>query len=153
MITVSCRVALSAYLAKTAAEANKPDATVVWRRADIPDVYESLELSDLPSLGPATEARLRRRSVETVRALHDVQRAVVRTVWGSMTGVYVQKRLHGEDPLLRDRPRRHISHGRVLEPQLRSWALSKPIMRFLVTVTLRRCVGIPVPEVGVGERA
>ena len=35
IITVSCAVAPSAYLAKTAAEANKPDAAIVWRREDI----------------------------------------------------------------------------------------------------------------------
>ena len=71
IITVSCAVAPSAYLAKTAAEAHKPDAAVVWRLSDIPAVYEGLELSDLPGLGPATEALLRRRGIDSVRALYD----------------------------------------------------------------------------------
>ena len=31
IITVSCGIAPSVYLAKTAAEANKPDAAAVWR--------------------------------------------------------------------------------------------------------------------------
>lgn len=139
IITVSCGVAPSSYLAKTAAEANKPDAAVVWRLMDIPDVYEGLELSDLPGLGPATEARLRRRSINSVHALYAADRPVAQWAWGSVLGADVHRHLHGEDPHLRERPRRHISHGRVLEPRLRSWEKGRPIMRFLVMVTLHRC--------------
>ena len=43
IVTVSCGIAASSYLAKAAAEANKPDAAVVWHRADIPRVYEGCE--------------------------------------------------------------------------------------------------------------
>ena len=139
VITVSCGVAPSSYLAKTAAEANKPDAAVVWRRQDIPRVYAGLELADLPGLGPATEARLRRRGIDSVMKLYETQRAAMRTVWGSVTGVYVHKQLHGEKPLFRERPRRHISHGRVLEPRLRTWEQGRTIVRFLVMLTLHRC--------------
>ena len=144
IITVSCAVAPSAYLAKTAAEANKPDVAVVWRLSDIPRVYEGLELSELPGLGPATEARLRRRGTDSVRALYDADRPVAQWAWGSVLGADVHKRLHGEDPWLRERPRRRISHGRGLEPRLRSWEKGRPIMRFLVTVTLHRCAGAGV---------
>ena len=144
IITVSCGIAPSAYLAKTAAEANKPDAAVVWRLEDIPGVYDDLELSDLPGLGPATEARLRRRGIDSVRALYDADRPIAQWAWGSVLGADVHKRLHGEDPHLRVRPRRRISHGRVLEPRLRSWGTGRPIVRFLVTVTLHRCAGAGV---------
>ena len=144
IITVSCAVAPSAYLAKTAAEANKPDAAIVWGLEDIPEVYEGLELSDLPGLGPATEARLRRGGINSVRALYDADRAVAQWAWGSVLGADAHQRLHGEDPWRRERPRQRVSHGRVLEPRLRSWEKGRPIMRFLVTVTLRRCAGTGV---------
>ena len=114
IITVSCAVAPSAYLAKTAAEANKPDAAVVWRREDIPGVYADLKLSDLPGLGPATEARLRRCGIDSVVALHGAQRAVARWAWGSTIGEDVHATLHARAPRERPRPRRRISHGRVL---------------------------------------
>ena len=139
IVTVSCAVAPSAYLAKTAAEANKPDAAVVWRPEDIPGVYADLELSDLPGLGPATEARLRRCGIDSVTALHAAQRAVARWAWGSVVGEDVHDTLHGRAPRERPRPRRRISHGRVLEPRLRAWERGRPIMRFLVSVTLHRC--------------
>ena len=139
IITVSCAVAPSAYLAKTAAEAHKPDAAIVWRPEDIPGVYADLELSDLPGLGPATEGRLRRRGIDSVTALHATQRAVARWAWGSVVGEDAHDTLHGRAPRERPRPRRRISHGRVLEPRLRSWERGRPIMRFLVSVTLHRC--------------
>ena len=39
-VPVSVAVAPSAWLAKAAAEAHKPSAAVVWRRSDLPGVYE-----------------------------------------------------------------------------------------------------------------
>ena len=56
-----------------------------------------------------------------------------------MVGVHVHKQLHGENLLPRERAQRRISHGRVLEPRLRTWGKGCPIMRFLTTLTLHRC--------------
>ena len=74
VITVSSGVAPNGFLGKTAAESHKPDASIVWRMRDIPDVYEALELGDLPGLGPATEARLRERDIDSVTALYRTPR-------------------------------------------------------------------------------
>ena len=70
-VPVSVGVAPSAWLAKTAAEAHKPSAAVVWRLADLPAVYADLELEDLPGAGPRICARLRRAGLATVRSIHD----------------------------------------------------------------------------------
>ena len=139
VITVSCGVAPNAFLAKTAAEANKPDAAIVWRMRDIPDVYEALELADLPGLGPATEARLRARDVDTVTALYHAGRDGAQWAWGSIVGRYVHAALHGHQDQVPARPRKHLSHGRALEPRLRTWAKARPIMRFVVACTVHRC--------------
>ena len=139
VITVSCGVAPNAFLAKTAAEANKPGAAIVWRMRDIPDVYEALELADLPGLGPATEARLRARDIDSVTALYHAGRDGAQWAWGSIVGRYVHAALHGHDERLPARPRKHLSHGRALEPRLRTWAKARPIMRFVVACTVHRC--------------
>ena len=144
IVTVSCGVAPNGYLAKTAAEANKPDAAVIWRPEDLPSVYAPLELCDLPGLGPATETRLRHRGIDTVLALHDAQPSVARWAWGSVTGTDVHEALHGLPTRVRRGPRRRVSHGRVLEPKLRTWRQARPIMRFLVTCTLHRCASVGV---------
>ena len=138
VITVSCGVAPNAFLAKTAAEANKPNAAIVWRARDIPEVYETLELADLPGLGPATEARLRARDIDTVTALY-AGRDGAQWAWGSIVGRYVHAALHGHDEPPPERPRRRLSHGRTLEPRLRTWAKARPIVRFLVACTVHRC--------------
>ena len=139
VITVSCAIAPSAYLAKTAAEANKPDAAVVWRIDDIPAVYEALELDDLPGLGPATEARLRARGIDSVTGLYHAGRLTAAWAWGSVVGTHVHGALHGHDDAVARRPRVRLSHGRVLEPRLRTWARARPIVRFLVTCAVHRC--------------
>ena len=139
VVTVSCAVAPSTWLAKSAAEFHKPDASVVWRANDIPAVYAPLSLDDLPGLGPATEARLRRRDIDSVTKLYHAERAVAELAWGNAVGGQVHKALHGGPWSPRRRPKQRISHGRVLEPELRSWGAARPIARFLVTVTLHRC--------------
>ena len=80
-VPVSVGVAPSAWLAKTAAEAHKPSAAVVWRLADLPAVYADLELEDLPGAGPRICARLRRAGLATVRSIHDAPRSRVTAAW------------------------------------------------------------------------
>ena len=148
VITVSCGVAPNAFLAKTAAEANKPNAAIVWRARDIPEVYETLELADLPGLGPATEARLRARDIDTVTALY-AGRDGAQWAWGSIVGRYVHAALHGHDEPPPERPRRRLSHGRTLEPRLRTWAKAR-----LYRALPRRLHRAPVPaRRGGGEEA
>ena len=138
-VTASAAIAPSAYLAKTAAEAHKPDGAVTWGKDDLPCAYEGLPLDALPGLGPATERRLRAHRIDTVTALYHTERAFVRTAWGSVVGLDVHEALHGGDPRPRTRPRARLSHGRVLEPALRSWTLARPIMRFITTCIVHRC--------------
>ena len=138
VVTVSCGVAANAFLAKTAAEANKPDAAVVWRDGDIPAVYEALELADLPGLGPATEARLRARDLHSVTALYHAGRPGAERAWGSVVGAYVHSALHGHDEWPAPRPRQRLSHGRELEPALRTWDRGRPIVRFVTSCVVHR---------------
>ena len=77
LVPVSVGVAPSAWLAKCAAEANKPDAAVVWRRDDLPAVYAGLELEDLPGAGPRICVRLRAAGLTTVEAIHGASRSRV----------------------------------------------------------------------------
>lgn len=59
--------------------------------------------------------------------------------WGSIIGRDVHVALEGGPWTPRRRPGQRLSHGRVLEPALRTWARARSIARFLVTVTLHRC--------------
>ena len=138
-IPVSVAVAPSAWLAKTAAEANKPSAAIVWRPADLPGVYADLELEDLPGAGPRICLRLRAAGIDSVRALHDAGRSQAIAAWGSIEGERVRLGLRGADVPAPARERRSVAHGRVLGSS-GCWLGSRQVVRWLAVCALRRCV-------------
>ena len=145
-VPVSVAVAPSAWLAKTAAEAHKPSAAVVWRRCDLPGVYAGLELEDLPGAGPRICKRLRSAGIGSVRALHDADRSRAIVAWGSIEGERVRLGLRGEDVPAPARVRASVAHGRVLG-RSGCWCGSRQVVRWLAVCALRRCVeGGKVPR-------
>ena len=138
-VPVSVGVAPSAWLAKTAAEANKPSAAVVWRQDDLPAVYSGLELEDLPGAGPRICARLRAHGLTSVRSIYEASRSRVVAAWGSIEGERVRLALRGVDVPARVTARRSIAHGRVLTGSDRSWREARRIVRWLAVCALRRC--------------
>ena len=90
LVPVSVGVAPSAWLAKCAAEANKPDAAVVWRPDDLPAVYAGLELEDLPGAGPRICVRLRAAGLTTVGSIHAASRSRIIAARGSIEGERVR---------------------------------------------------------------
>lgn len=139
-VPVSVGVAPSAWLAKTAAEANKPSAAVVWEPGDLPAVYADLELEDLPGAGPRICARLRAAGLATVESIYAASRSRVIVAWGSIEGERVRLALRGEDVPARVSRRRSVAHGRVLAGPDRCWRRARPIVRWLAVCALHRCV-------------
>ena len=139
LVPVSVGVAPSAWLAKCAAEANKPDAAVVWRLDDLPAVYAGLELEDLPGAGPRICARLRAAGLTTVEAIHAASRSRIIAAWGSIEGERVRLALRGEDVPARVSRRRSVAHGRVLTGADRCWREARRIVRWLAVCALHRC--------------
>ena len=137
-VPVSVAVAPSAWLAKCAAEANKPDAAVVWRLDDLPAVYAGLSLEDLPGAGPRICVRLRAAGLPTVEAIHAASRSRIIAAWGSIEGERVRLALRGEDVPGRVTARRSVAHGRVLTGPDRSWGEARRIVRWLVVCPLHR---------------
>ena len=139
LVPVSVGVAPSAWLAKCAAEANKPDAAVVWRRGDLPGVYTDLELEDLPGAGPRICRRLRMADLATVASIYSASRSRIISAWGSIEGERVRLALRGEDVPARVTRRRSIAHGRVLTGRDRCWREARQIVRWLAVCALHRC--------------
>ena len=131
-------VAPSAWLAKCAAEAHKPEAAVVWLRSDLPGVYASLVLEDLPGAGPAVCARLRACGIDTLGALHDAHRSRAIAAWGSIEGERVRWALRGVDVGLRSYAKRSLGHGRVLTGGDRRQGRARVIARWLAACALWR---------------
>ena len=139
LVPVSVGVAPSAWLAKCAAEANKPNAAVVWRPDDLPAVYAELKLEDLPGAGPRICARLRAAGLTTVEAIHGASRSRIIAAWGSIEGERVRLALRGEDVSARVSRRRSVAHGRVLTGRDRCWREARLIVRWLGVCALHRC--------------
>ena len=153
LVPVSVGVAPSAWLAKCAAESNKPSAAVVWRPDDLPAVYTGLDLEDLPGAGPRVCARLRASGLTTVTAIYAASRSRVIAGWGSIEGERVRLALRGEDVPARAALRRLVAHGRVLTGSDRSWTEARQIVRWLAVCALHRCLDASaVPEVRVNGR-
>ena len=138
-VPVSVGVAPSTWLAKCAAEANKPSAAVVWRRDDLPAVYAGLELEDLPGAGPRICARLRAAGLPTVASIYAASRSQIIPAWGSIEGERVRLALRGEDVPARVTRRRSVAHGRVLIGRDRCWREARQIVRWLSVCALHRC--------------
>ena len=139
LVPVSVGVAPSAWLAKCAAEANKPNAAVVWRPVDLPAVYAELKLEDLPGAGPRICARLRAAGLTTVASIYAVSRSRIIGAWGSIEGERVRLALQGEDVPARVSRRRSVAHGRVLAGRDRCWREARQIVRWLGVCALHRC--------------
>ena len=140
-VPVSVRVAPSAWLAKCAAEAHKPSASVVWRPTDLPSVYAGLELEDLSGAGPRICARLREHGLVTVRAIYEASRSRVIAAWGSIEGERVRLALRGADVPARVTRRRSVAHGagaHRLGPLLARGTSHRAMARGVCAPSLRR---------------
>lgn len=130
-----CSVGLgpNRFLAKVAAEMHKPDGLTLLQPSDLPHRLYSLQLRDLPGIGPGMERRLFKHGVTTVEGLYRLSALQLAQVWGSRVhGLAWWHRLRGADlPEIPTR-RRSLSHSHVLPPVFRSEAGARAVLTRLV---------------------
>ncbi|MCS6785590.1 MAG: DNA polymerase [Thiobacillaceae bacterium] len=119
-LTCSIGIAPNRFLAKLASDLHKPDGLTVLRQEDLPQALFGLQLTDLPGVSGAMQARLARAGISTVEALCRADRATLRRVWGGIEGERMYERLRGLEPPLPPGRRASIGHSHVLPPQLRT---------------------------------
>lgn len=108
------------FLAKVAADMEKPDGLTIVRLEDLPLKLHGLKLDDLPGIGPRMLRRLQRQGVDSVRQLCTMSEKDMERLWGSVVGRRFWYSLHGHDlPGLPTR-RRTVGHSHVLSPEYRS---------------------------------
>lgn len=120
ILTCSIGIAPNPFLAKTAADLEKPDGLVLLDTDELPQRLLSLRLQDLCGIGPRMERRLHRAGIWTVADLYAATRQQLRAVWDSIEGERFYLHLRGE---CTDRPptrRRSVGHSHVLPPELRT---------------------------------
>ena len=130
-----CSVGLgpNRFLAKVAAEMHKPDGLTLLQPSDLPHQLYSLQLRDLPGIGPGIEQRLFKHGVTTVEQLYQLSVLQLAQVWGSRVhGFSWWHRLRGADLPEAPTRRRSLSHSHVLPPVFRSEAGARAVLTRLV---------------------
>lgn len=130
-----CSVGLgpNRFLAKVAAEMHKPDGLTLLQLSDLPHRLYSLQLRDLPGIGPSMEQRLFKHGVTTVQQLYQLSLLQIAQVWGSRVhGFAWWHRLRGADLPEMPTQRRSLSHSHVLPPVFRNEAGARAVLSRLV---------------------
>ena len=115
-ITCSIGCAPNRWLAKIAADLDKPDGLTVLSPGGLPGPLLSIGLEALPGVGRRMRARLERAGLSTVEDLWNSDPGQLRSAWDNVNGARCWYALHGyavEPPRTQ---RRSIGHGRVLPP-------------------------------------
>ena len=102
------------FLAKVAAEMNKPNGLTVLHPDNLPGSLKHLSLRDLPGVAKGVEARLHRSGVYDVIDLWNLAPKHARAIWGSVEGERFWAQLHGYDVEKPRTERGMYGHGRVL---------------------------------------
>ncbi len=153
-LTCSVGVAPNRFLAKVAADMQKPDGLTIIGRADLPGALLGLKLMDLPGIGPKMFERLRSAGISTVERLCALGEDELRRAWGSVIGAEWYYRLRGDLLSEPKTHRRSIGHSHILPPQRRDEEGARAVgVRLLTKVAQRaRSIGYVGDELHVGVR-
>jgi DNA polymerase-4 len=115
-LTCSIGFSTNVFLAKQAAELEKPDGLQVIDHRNLEDVFSRLQLTDLTGISEANARRMRRAGiVSPLQLLHASQHTLRRQVFGSIVGEAWHLRLRGfETESFAPPARKSLSHSHVL---------------------------------------
>ena len=137
-VTCSIGCAPNRWLAKIAADLDKPNGLTVLRPGDLPGRLLNLDLEALPGVATRMRARLARWGLASVRDLWQADPRQLRAAWGTVTGARLWYAQHGYAVGVPATRRQSIGHGRVLPPSQRSQPAARPLVRQLVVKAARR---------------
>ena len=142
MMRCSTGVAPNVFLAKVAAETQKPDGLTIFEEADLPGKLFDLHLLDLPGIGPRMAARLERSGIRTVEQLYAASAAELRMAWGSVVGArwwyMLRGSLEADYGAYLPEVRKSVGHSHVLPPEFRTTEGAKAILMRLFSKALER---------------
>jgi len=96
-LTCSIGIGPNKLVAKLAAGIQKPDGLVWIREADIPQVFESLSVSELCGIGPRIEQRLQAIGIHTLGQLARTPRLLLKAHFGNFWGELLADMGQGKD--------------------------------------------------------
>src|SRR5215472_14201404 len=115
-LTCSVGFSTNIFLAKQAAELEKPDGLQMIDHRNLEEVFSRLQLTDLTGVSEGNAARIRRAGVLTpLQLLRCSQHTLRRQVFGSVVGDVWYLRLRGfETESFEEPARKSVSHSHVL---------------------------------------
>ena len=148
-ITCSIGGAPNRWLAKIAADLDKPDGLTVLGPGDLPGPLLNIGPEELPGVDGRMRARLERAGLSTVKDLWNSDPGRLCSIWGNVAGERFWYALHGYDVEPPPTRRRSIGHGRVLPPEQRSVQTARRLrregflaQRLTVSGRLSRCAAL-----------
>jgi DNA polymerase-4 len=108
------------YLAKVAADMQKPDGLTIIKRSDIPKRFLGLNIRDFPGVGSNMERRLQSAGIYSVEQLYSCDIRKLRTVWNGVMGERIYGWIRGQDFEMSQDKNQSIGHSHVLAPHLRT---------------------------------
>ncbi len=140
-INCSIGIAPNRYLAKIASNLQKPDGLSIIESGDIPEKLYNLKLSDFPSIGIKTNAKLEKNSINTTKHLYALAPKQMRQIWGNVHGERLWYLLRGADLPLQKTNKSVIGHSKILEPKHRSAIYARNILLSLAQKATKRLRG------------
>lgn len=133
---LNCSIGISAnsWLAKVAGELKKPDGLVILTLKELPTLYRTLQLTDLPGINFAMERQLKRRKIKNpfdffCQPLNNLFR------WFGHPGRVWYHRLRGFETDDTKTTTKSIGHQHVLAPKFRD----KMAARLVMTKMAQKC--------------
>ncbi|MCC6969011.1 MAG: hypothetical protein IT434_02220 [Phycisphaerales bacterium] len=137
-LTSSVGIAPNRFVAKVAADMQKPDGLTIIEAHELPQRLFSLNLIDLPGIGSKMLVRLNRAGINTVEDLCTRSEKELRAAWQSVVGVGWFHRLQGKQLIERGTSRRTIGHSHVLGPERRERHAARAVAVRLLTKLAQR---------------
>ncbi len=119
-ITPSIGLAPNQFLAKVAAEMEKPNGLVILHPQDLPGPLLNLKLTDLPGISSNMEKRLQAAHIKTVKAFWNITAKHARSIWNNVEGERMWLQLHGYDVTRPPTKKRMFGHSRVLSGEFKN---------------------------------
>jgi len=137
-ITPSIGLAPNQFLAKVAAELEKPNGFVVLRAKDLPGPLLKLNLSDLPGISSGMEKRLIAAGVLSVEDFWNISAKHARAIWGNVEGERMWAQLRGHKIVRPATTRRMFGHSRVLSGEFKDPKRAVDCLRLLTAKAANR---------------
>lgn len=126
---LKCSIGISSsfWLAKVAGEIKKPDGLVALSLKELPELYQSLKLTDLPGINFRMERQLRHHRIYSASDFYNASLSDL-SLWFGHPGRLWYYRLRGYELEDLKNPVKSVGHSHVLAPEFRTKSSARRVL-------------------------